>query len=123
MTPLLFVYGTLKSRSRHPAAARLRDESRWLGPAQTQGRLYGLGAYPALVASPAPGCLVSGEVFELLSPPGSLPWLDAYEGSEYHRRVAPVRLSGGAIVLAWCYFYTGSLSGRTPLESALWDLP
>ena len=49
MRPLLFVYGSLLSRVRHPMGTRLRGEARLLGQATIQGRLYSLGRYPGLV--------------------------------------------------------------------------
>lgn len=121
MNRLLFVYGTLQGRSRHPVAERLREMSRLVGAARTQGRLYDLGAYPALVASPHGEDVVRGELIELASPADSLPWLDAYEGPEYERRLVMVRLADESSVEAWCYVYTTAMTGYPRIVSGVWD--
>ncbi len=73
MAQHLFVYGTLMSGAGHRMGARLQREARLVGPARIKGRLYDLGAYPALVETgPADGD-VHGEVFELIDPSRSLP--------------------------------------------------
>ena len=79
MNSLLFVYGSLLSRVRHPMGTRLRREARLVGEATVEGRLYSLGRYPGLVEAADSPYPVYGEVYDLKTPASSLEWLDAYE--------------------------------------------
>jgi len=128
MAQHLFVYGTLMSGAGHRMGARLQREARLVGLARIKGRLYDLGAYPALVETgPADGD-VHGEVFELIDPSRSLRWLDAYEGivpgreahSEYARVERTVRLEDGRELTAWFYIYRAPVHGRPIIESGRW---
>lgn len=120
MNRLLFAYGTLQSRSRHPAAGRLRSVSRAIGPARAQGRLYHLGSYPALVLSDRPQDVVSGELIELFSVEDTLPWLDTYEGPAYTRQIITVTQRDGATTSAWCYVYTDPVDEARWIHSGVW---
>ena len=115
MTANLFVYGTLMPGAQThlgaPQRARLARESRLLGSAQMQGRLYDLGDYPGAIESADPSMVVHGEVVSLLDPAATWRWLDDYEGiapgdpdPEYARRLCPVRLSNSDAT-AWVYLY------------------
>lgn len=131
MNPLLFVYGSLLSRMRHPMGTRLRREARLVGDATIQGRLYSLGRYPGLVEAPSGAYPVYGEVYDLRTPATSLTWLDAYEGilpgkperSPYERVERPVRLSSGAAVTAWVYLYRRSVRTRPEVMGGYWVPP
>jgi gamma-glutamylcyclotransferase (GGCT)/AIG2-like uncharacterized protein YtfP len=107
----LFVYGTLRHDTGHPAAGLLERRARAVGFGLLRGRLYDLGAYPAAVRSAEPEHRVRGIVYRL--EPGLrevlLTDLDAYEGAEYRRELAAVRLESGETVSAWVYLYA-----RTP---------
>lgn len=111
MADYLFVYGTLRGDTGHPAADLLERRARAVGYGLLRGRLYDLGAYPAAVRSPEPRHRVRGIVYRM--EPGLrevlLSELDAYEGAEYRREVATVRLESGESVSAWVYLYA-----RTP---------
>jgi gamma-glutamylcyclotransferase (GGCT)/AIG2-like uncharacterized protein YtfP len=132
MHPYLFVYGTLMSTARSALGKgmreRLQREARLLGPASTQGRLYDLGRYPALVDSEDPADLVHGEVFALQEPGKSFAWLDKYEGivpgqhghNDYERVERPVRLASGEEIAAWVYFYRKSVVSVRRLASGRW---
>lgn len=110
MSWFLFVYGTLRRAQGNPFAARLERCGAWLGPALLRGRLYALAHYPGAVASPmASGC-VRGEVFRLPPRDHLLRFLDRYEGPEFERRIAPVRLVSGRTLRACYYAYTGPLT-------------
>jgi gamma-glutamylcyclotransferase (GGCT)/AIG2-like uncharacterized protein YtfP len=139
MNSLLFVYGTLLSRARHPMGARLGREARLLGEATIQGRLYSLGRYPGLVESPGRQYAVHGEVYDLENPVASLGWLDAYEGivpgapdkSPYERVERPVRLmrldlrlasrlASDGTLTAWVYLYRKSVSRLPEVLGGSW---
>ncbi len=111
MADHLFVYGTLRGDTGHPASGLLERRARQVGYGLLRGRLYDLGAYPAAVRSSEPAHRVRGLVYRL--EPGLrevlLTELDEYEGAEYRREVASVRLESGETVSAWVYWYA-----RTP---------
>jgi gamma-glutamylcyclotransferase (GGCT)/AIG2-like uncharacterized protein YtfP len=131
MRPLLFVYGSLLSRVRHPMGTRLRGEARLLGQATIQGRLYSLGRYPGLVVAAEGLYPVHGEVYDLKTPAVSLKWLDAYEGivpgkpdrSPYERVERPVRLASGETLTAWVYLYRRSVRTRPEVLGGYWTPP
>jgi gamma-glutamylcyclotransferase (GGCT)/AIG2-like uncharacterized protein YtfP len=128
----LFVYGTLMSTATGALGIgmreRLQREALLLGPAATQGRLYDLGRYPALVDSDNPADLVHGEVFELQEPSKSFAWLDKYEGivpgqhghNEYQRVERPVRLARGEEITAWVYLYRKSVVRAPRIAAGRW---
>ncbi len=127
MIPHIFVYGTLLCGARHPMGARLARESRLLGEATIQGRLYSLGRYPGLVESGDPADVVHGEVYTLNSPAATLAWLDAYEGisghaadNEYERCARVVHLASGTGVTTWVYLYRAPVTGRAAVAGAQW---
>lgn len=128
MAQHLFVYGTLMSGAGHRMGARLQREARLVGPGRIKGRLYDLGAYPALVETgPADGD-VYGEIFELTDPARSFRWLDAYEGivpgreaqCDYMRVERSVRLEMGGEPAAYVYVYRAPVQGRPIIESGRW---
>ena len=132
VTPYLFVYGTLMraaAGARLGAAerARLAASGEWFGPATTDGRLFDLGRYPALVMSQEGRQFVRGEVYRLRAPCNSLQWLDAYEGiqpgasrgHEYARVSHPVRSLRGQTLVAWLYIFTGTVADARPLPHPL----
>jgi gamma-glutamylcyclotransferase (GGCT)/AIG2-like uncharacterized protein YtfP len=84
----IFLYGTLR---RGGPAAHLLAGCERIGPATLRGRLYDLGAYPALVLDSA-GDPVHGEIWECPSP--TLEALDRYEGTAqglFERVEVPIR--------------------------------
>jgi gamma-glutamylcyclotransferase (GGCT)/AIG2-like uncharacterized protein YtfP len=131
MNALLFVYGSLLSRVRHPMGARLRREARLLGEATIQGRLYSLGRYPGMVEAADSSRRVWGEVYQLKSPASSLAWLDDYEGivpgkperSPYERVERPVQLVSGEGIAAWVYLYRKSVRTRPEVIGGYWVPP
>lgn len=123
MNRLLFAYGTLQSRSRHPVADRLRSVSRAVGPAEVQARLYHVGSYPGLVLSERRQDIVKGDLIELFSVENTLPWLDDYEGPAYTRQIITVRQSGGATTSAWCYIYREPVNEAGWIPFGVWPIP
>jgi gamma-glutamylcyclotransferase (GGCT)/AIG2-like uncharacterized protein YtfP len=120
--PALFVYGTLKRGSRNPWARRLWSAAAFLGKAVLPGRLYDLGAFPALVETGEEDAVVHGELAGLPGPE-LLRDLDAYEGAQYERVLRRVRLEDGTEHEAWVYVWRAPLGrarliagGRWPVE-------
>ena len=128
MNPHLFVYGTLLSTAGHPNGKRLRRESRLLGEATIEGKLYNLGRYPGLAESPGAGTRVYGEVYALNAPSASLEWLDAYEGivpgdhdhNKYARVERPARLGTGEDLAAWVYVYLKPVAASCLIAGGRW---
>jgi gamma-glutamylcyclotransferase (GGCT)/AIG2-like uncharacterized protein YtfP len=131
MNSLLFVYGSLLSRARHPMGTRLRREARLLGEAAIDGRLYSLGRYPGLVEDANSPYPVHGEVYDLKAPVSTLKWLDAYEGivpgkperNPYERVERPARLASGETLTAWVYLYRNSVQTRPEVIGGYWVPP
>ena len=106
----LFVYGTLLAGlCRHS----VMQGAPLLGAAHTQGVLYDLGPYPAMVAGEA---RVHGELYEVSDAQlAQLDEVEAYdsqrpEASEYVRQQVTVWLSQGGSQLAWTYVYNRSVA-------------
>lgn len=102
MTRSIFVYGTLKRRSRYH---HLLGGARFVAKASMRGVLYDLGAYPGLVQKRTAAHSVLGELYELPEDraPRLLRALDRYEGREFLRRRVFVRLRNGRRRAAWTY--------------------
>ena len=106
-TNLLFVYGTLR-RGGSNDIARVAPGARWAGTARVRGRLYDLGAYPAMLLDAGAGW-VAGEVYVV--PAADWPALDALEepvsparpDGEYFKQAAEVEDTNGRAALAWIY--------------------
>lgn len=119
---LIFVYGTLRSAAGHAAHRLLADGARRLGSGLARGRLYATPGYPALVPDAA-GNAVTGEIYRLLDPRGTLERLDRYEGfdpvapaeGEFRRTLLPVTMAAGRKVTAWTYVYQRSVSNLPPI--------
>ena len=99
----LFVYGTLRRRSKIKIARLFHANSEFLGPGRMQGRLARSHPHRGVVQSNKPGEWISGEVFQLNDPLTLLPILDEYEGENYKRTSVPVELDSGKRMRAWMY--------------------
>ena len=125
MPDYLFVYGTLRRGANHPMHQLLMQNSRFIGMAHFQGKLYQVTHYPAVVASTHPDEQVLGEVYQLLQPEQMLPELDRYEEcgadfpapQEYRREMQQVVLENGDSLTAWVYLYNRSTVGLEQLLS------
>jgi gamma-glutamylcyclotransferase (GGCT)/AIG2-like uncharacterized protein YtfP len=128
MTTLLFVYGTLRRRSRHPMAHQLAQRARFVGAATIAGRLYDLGRYPGLREPELPADRVHGDVYDLGDEPDTLRELDAYENGEsplpayFDRQLAPVRMAGGEERTAWVYWFRGPVREEQRIVSGEYEL-
>jgi gamma-glutamylcyclotransferase (GGCT)/AIG2-like uncharacterized protein YtfP len=124
----LFVYGTLKRRSRHPMARRLAQAARWVGSARIAGRLYDLGRFPGLKESSESDCWVHGDVYDL-GPHAeqTLREMDAYENAEsppptpYERTLTMVTLDHGEAMQVWVYWYRGTISEDAFIASGSYE--
>jgi gamma-glutamylcyclotransferase (GGCT)/AIG2-like uncharacterized protein YtfP len=125
VSEFLFVYGTLQTGFSNPAAARLREESRLVGPAVARGRMYDVsrshltGRYPGFIPDEEGGP-VHGELLEVSQPARTFLWLDPYEGFEYRRDVVPVRDEAGRRIDSWCYTFVDSVDGLAMIRSGRW---
>ncbi len=125
MTPVcqrLFVYGTLKRRSRHPMAQYLAEHAAYRGEAKLRARLYNLGRYPGIV--PAADAWTFGDLYDLGSDPEVLARLDEYEGVEspsreefFDRRLAEVMGPDDRPITAWVYWFTGAVRAENWIAS------
>jgi gamma-glutamylcyclotransferase (GGCT)/AIG2-like uncharacterized protein YtfP len=116
MSNYLFVYGTLRRRSRHPMALRLAQFARFAGAARIAGRLYDLGRFPGLKEPGSPHDWVQGDVYDLgENAERTLQEMDAYENAEsppptpYERQLATLVLGDGRPLTAWVYWYRGDV--------------
>jgi gamma-glutamylcyclotransferase (GGCT)/AIG2-like uncharacterized protein YtfP len=113
MTHLLFVYGTLRPRCRHPMADFLARRGAYRGEAKVAGRLYDLGRYPAAVREQSAGDWVFGDLYAIDD--ATLAELDHYEAVEspgtsyFGRQLEDVTPSDGGSAQAWIYWFHGSL--------------
>jgi pyruvate carboxylase len=102
---LLFVYGTLRTAIRDPEYQMLDRQAEYVGMGSFQGKLYNLGSYPGATPLTTPEDRVKGEVYGLKDPDHTLPILDDYEGSEYHRQQLCILLDTDEQIQAWIYIY------------------
>lgn len=107
----LFVYGTLRRGA--PMHALIEGRVRRLGSAHAPGRLFDLGAFPALVEPESPDDRVRGELydFDASEQEAVLDVLDRYEGERFQREAALVEGPDGPEE-AWLYRYRGDVSGH-----------
>lgn len=119
--PCLFVYGTLKRAFANPWARRLWSQAVFLGTATVPGRLYDLGAFPALVETGDADCRVHGELAELASE-ALLELLDSYEGPQYERVLRRALLDNGAARDAWVYVWRAPLGRARPIPAGRWPV-
>ena len=128
MTNYLFVYGTLRRRSRHPMAQRLAQAARHVGAARVAGRLYDLGRFPGLKEPRSPGDWVQGDVYDLGDNAArTLQEMDAYENAEsppptpYVRELAAVTLDEGPVARVWLYWYRGDVREEQFIASGSYE--
>lgn len=110
MHPYLFVYGTLRTdRRRHSRVPDLTLLGDLVGLGVASGRLYQVHPdYPGLVTD-GPDCEdVPGQLWKLTDPVTAFEILDEYEGGEYERRLARIRVEG-AEWDAWVYCWVESV--------------
>lgn len=123
MSSLLFVYGTLLRRSRHPMARFLAERGRYAGAAQVRGRLYNLGRYPGMLEPFNDDDWVHGDLYDLGEGTTTLVELDAYEQAEsplpayFERRLGEAVRADGTSVPVWIYWYRGEAAESQRIAS------
>jgi gamma-glutamylcyclotransferase (GGCT)/AIG2-like uncharacterized protein YtfP len=123
MTTLLFVYGTLLRRSRHPMALALAQRALYVGAARVRGRLFDLGRYPGMLEPAGEEDWVHGDLYDLGHGTTTLAELDAYEHAEsplpafFERQLAEVIRGDGLTRAAWVYWYRGEVADRQRIVS------
>ena len=115
MTTFLFVYGTLRKDYDLKLKNRVAKALKYSGRAKVGASMYGIGRYPGAVKDRS-GREVIGDVFEVSDPEAVFKVLDKYEGDEFVRRKAKVRMRRGGELNAWIYWYDPDVSGRTPIR-------
>ncbi len=128
MSNYLFVYGTLRRRSRHPMARHLVEAARHVGAAKIAGRLYDLGRFPGLKEPHTPEDWVQGDVYDLGdAAEHTLREMDAYENAEsppptsYHRQLTPAFLNDGQPMNTWVYWYRGEVAEASFIASGSYE--
>ena len=119
----LFVYGSLRSDSGHPAHRYVSDAFLLLGPARVPGKVYDLGDYPGAVPA-GNDCFILGEVYRLKEGADfntAAALLDEYEGLNetpplFRRAQVSVYTADGSTTEAWIYWYNGSVAGKPWIE-------
>lgn len=113
----LFVYGTLRRAG--PMHGLLVPGARFLAHARFRGRLYDLGAFPALLPSAGATDVVLGELFEVdaSDPDAHLASIDRYEGARFRRSLESVTREDETIVEAWVYLYRGDVGDGRRIDS------
>jgi gamma-glutamylcyclotransferase (GGCT)/AIG2-like uncharacterized protein YtfP len=124
----LFVYGTLRPGCAPDEIAHVAAKLRLVGEASVAGELYDLGHYPGAVLSDAPGCRISGLLFELPGDVSVLRALDEYEEfvpespaiSQFVRVQCEARRPAGNTVPCWIYVYARPLTGARRIADGVW---
>ena len=115
----VFVYGSLRRGNAGAMSVRFPDAAH-VGDGKVRGRLYDLGAYPALLLDES-GAQVTGEVYEVTDE--TLNKLDQFElTSDYERRDVEVEI-GDEHGHCWIYVPAHEASffdGFPTIESGDW---
>ncbi len=119
----LFVYGSLRRDSGHPAHELVSNDFVLLGPARVQAKVYDLGEYPGAVPS-TDDSFISGELYRLkegVDFEAAATRLDEYEGVNetpplFTRSRVNVYTDGLATD-AWIYWYNGAVAGKPWIAS------
>ena len=122
----LFVYGSLRSGFRNPVYSYLTKYFHLLGEAVVKGKLYDTGAFPVAISSNEEK-FISGELYAI-NDPLEFSWaigqLDDYEGLNaeegerpLYKREEVVAYQKGQPVVAWIYWFNGSVAGMAEIES------
>jgi gamma-glutamylcyclotransferase (GGCT)/AIG2-like uncharacterized protein YtfP len=122
----LFVYGSLLSGFKSQAYEYISRFFNLVGKAKVKGKLYDMGEYPAAIPASDDGFIL-GELYQIKNV-AEFSWaigqLDDYEGVTpepgeeqlYRRELSPVMIDDN-IIIAWIYWYNGSIAGKPLIAS------
>jgi gamma-glutamylcyclotransferase (GGCT)/AIG2-like uncharacterized protein YtfP len=122
----LFVYGSLLSGFKSQAYEYISRFFNLVGKAKVKGKLYDMGEYPAAIPTGDDGFIL-GELYQIKNE-AEFSWaigqLDDYEGVTpepgeeqlYRRELSPVMMDD-KIIIAWIYWYNGSIAGKPVIAS------
>jgi gamma-glutamylcyclotransferase (GGCT)/AIG2-like uncharacterized protein YtfP len=122
----LFVYGSLLSGFKSQAYEYISRFFNLVGKAKVKGKLYDMGEYPAAIPTDDDGFIL-GELYQIKNE-AEFSWaigqLDDYEGVTpepgeeqlYRRELSPVMMDD-KIIIAWIYWYNGSIAGKPVIAS------
>jgi gamma-glutamylcyclotransferase (GGCT)/AIG2-like uncharacterized protein YtfP len=122
----LFVYGSLLSGFKSQAYEYISRFFNLIGKATVKGKLYDMGEYPAAIPSSDDGFIL-GELYQIKNI-AEFSWaigqLDDYEGVTpepgeeqlYRRELSSVTIDD-KIIIAWIYWYNGSIAGKPVIAS------
>lgn len=113
----VFVYGTLRRGGSNHFRMAGAD---FVSAGTVTGRIYRVDWYPGLVLDEA-GDGIAGEIYQVA--PAMLQELDRFEGAEYRRLQAKVRLPDGATVCAWLWEWLGPADENRRITSGDWLSP
>ena len=122
----LFVYGSLRSGFKAPAYEYISRFFNFVGDAKVKGKLYDLGEYPAGKPAHEENWII-GELYAIKNE-HEFSWaigqLDSYEGVnteqgeiQLFRRELTNVLMNEKVVVAWIYWYNGSVDGKPAIAS------
>jgi gamma-glutamylcyclotransferase (GGCT)/AIG2-like uncharacterized protein YtfP len=122
----LFVYGSLLSGFKSQAYEYISRFFNLIGKAKVKGKLYDMGEYPAAIPSNDDG-FIQGELYQIKNE-AEFSWaigqLDDYEGvtpepgeEQLYRRELSSVVIDDKIIIAWIYWYNGSIAGKPVIAS------
>ena len=111
----LFVYGTLRKDFGLSLMQKVADKIDFVGQGRIKAKLYDLGSYPAAVEELWQN-EISGDVYNVHDVEKVFSVLDDYEGPEYWREKANVKMERGEVLNAWVYWYSGEIDETLRIE-------
>ena len=122
----LFVYGSLRSGLHNAIYTHISRYFVLDGMGAVQGKLYDMGEYPGAVHT-TEDCFITGEVYHIAQTENfewAINYLDDYEGVAVHpgeiaafRRELVHVLFKNTTIIAWIYWYNGTITNQTRIES------
>jgi gamma-glutamylcyclotransferase (GGCT)/AIG2-like uncharacterized protein YtfP len=122
----LFVYGSLRSGLHNAIYTHISRYFVLDGMGAVQGKLYDIGEYPGAVHTTEES-FVTGEVYHIAQTENfawAISYLDDYEGvavppgeiAAFRRELVNV-LFRNTTIMAWIYWYNGTITNQTLIES------
>lgn len=122
----LFVYGSLRKGFHSDAYGYISRYFTFVGPAKVKGKLFDMGSYPAAIPANEESYII-GELYKIKDE-SEFSWaigqLDDYEGvtveqgeTQLYRRELAEAISGDQKIIAWLYWFNGSVDNRPLITS------